>query len=70
LVVTSGDGNAPQFRAGWLAPSSEDCTVRTVEDADFVFFEEDATVFIDDFANADECVWEVGDDISRGGERW
>ena len=53
-VVTSGDGNAPQFRARWLAPSSEDCTVRTVEDADFVFVEEDATVVIDDFANADE----------------
>ena len=27
---------------------------------------EDATVFIYDFANAEECVWEVGD----GGERW
>ena len=31
---------------------------------------EEATVFIYDFANAVECVWEVGDDVSRGGERW
>ena len=31
---------------------------------------EDATVFIYDFANAEECVWEVGDDVSRGGKRW
>ena len=65
--MIAGDGNVG---SGRLAPSSEDCMVRTVEDADFVFVEENATVFIDDFAYADECVGEVGDDVSRGGERW
>ena len=35
-----------------------------------MFFEENATVFVDDFSNTEECVWEVWDNVSCGGERW